>query len=73
MTIYQTIPELTEAIVQIRQDRDITQKEMAEALRVTQGAIAHLENDTDNTTSLRALIPYAQALGLKITFNIECG
>lgn len=66
-----TLPELINTLVGIRKDQGISQTEMAERIGITQGAISHLELNRDNSTSLRAAIPYADALGYRITFGLE--
>lgn len=57
-------------IAKIRQDNNLTQKELADRLHTTQQTISRLEDVRNRSYSLRTLIEIAQALGrqLKVEF-----
>ena len=57
-------------IAKIRQESNLTQKELAKQLRTSQQTISRLENVRNRSYSLRTLIEIAQALGrqLKVEF-----
>lgn len=60
--------QIIRAIIEGREEKDLTQKELAETTGITQADISRLENGTANP-SLRTLKRLAAGLGMKI--NLE--
>ncbi len=57
--------QIMRAMVEGRAERDVTQKELAEATGITQADISRLENGTANP-SLRTLKRLADGLGMRL-------
>jgi predicted XRE-type DNA-binding protein len=61
------VPEL----VALREDRGLSQSQVASLLGVSQPAIAKLESGRIRNVELRTLVRYATALGARIVIQIE--
>jgi predicted XRE-type DNA-binding protein len=61
------VPEL----VALREDRGLSQSQLASLLGVSQPAIAKLESGRIQNLELRTLVRYATALGARIVIQIE--
>lgn len=65
-----TLREIALFLAAERKRQGISQKEMARRIGVTQSAVSHLEHVSDSQVVIRALMPYAKALGFRITFSL---
>ena len=59
---------------EVREERKMTQDELAEKSGVSRGTISAIENGTTRATTTKTLIALAQALGTSIEsiFFVEC-
>jgi len=62
--------KVSNALAKIRLSRGLTQKEMAELLKCTQGRISKLETGKDDDLRLRDLSDYAQAARVSLSVTI---
>lgn len=58
--------ELINKLIEIRKQKNITQKELQEKTGMSQQAISRLEINKDITPTLKSLIKYAEALNCKL-------
>lgn len=58
--------ELINKLIEIRKQKNITQKELQEKTGMIQQAISRLEINKDITPTLKSLIKYAEALNCKL-------
>lgn len=58
--------ELINKLIEIRKQKNITQKELQEKTGMSQQAISRLEVNKDITPTLKSLIKYAEALNCKL-------
>jgi transcriptional regulator with XRE-family HTH domain len=62
---------LATVIKKLREQRDMTQEQLAKKARVTQGYIAQLEGGLRRNPSLPSLRKLARALGVPVTELLE--
>lgn len=58
-------------IVYFRNYRNLTQKQLADILKITQPAIARLEKTPDLKWSYKTLIKIAEALDMKVSIDFD--
>jgi predicted XRE-type DNA-binding protein len=54
-----------------RESTDITQREVAQTLQISQPAVSNFEGNNSSATMILTLISYAAAIGLEIEFSVK--
>jgi predicted XRE-type DNA-binding protein len=54
-----------------RESTDITQREVAQTLQISQPAVSNFEGNNSSATMISTLISYAAAVGLEIEFSVK--
>lgn len=62
--------ELQMGLVKLREERGVSQTQLARMLGVSQPAIAKLEGGTPKDVKVSTLVKYAAALGARVAFQI---